>query len=101
MRTSHCGPPRFAPLWNLALWDQGAPPVAACCARRVGDVACIHRGTGGVRSAHAARPARRSPRPAAGCAATGGAVDRASCKVTSSGEPPVYHLPTPQRPVIV
>jgi hypothetical protein len=63
------GPPvvrRVASLPNLTLWDQGAPPVAARCARRVGSVACIHRGTGGFRSAHAARPARRSPRPATG-----------------------------------
>jgi hypothetical protein len=53
-------------LWNLALWDQGAPPVAARSARRVGNVDRVHRGTAGYRSAHAGRPARRSPLAATG-----------------------------------
>ena len=58
---------------NLALWDQGAPPVAARSARRPGNVDRIHRGTAGCRSAHAGRPARRCPRAGDGSATTGGA----------------------------
>jgi hypothetical protein len=57
---------------NLAVKDQGAPPPARS-ARRVGNVARIHRGTAGYRSAHAGRPARRSPRARDGSATTDGA----------------------------
>ena len=74
----------LAVLPNSALWDQGAPPLAARSARRVGNVACIHRGTAGYRSAHAGRPARRSPPARNGSAPNGGASDRASCNITSS-----------------
>jgi hypothetical protein len=56
------------------LWDQGAPPAAARCAGRPGNVNRIHRGTAGYRSAHADRPARRRPRAGDGSATTGGTV---------------------------
>jgi len=46
--------------------------VAARSARRPGNVDRIHRGTAGCRSAHAGRPARRSPRAGDGSATTGG-----------------------------
>jgi hypothetical protein len=60
-------------LQNLALWDQGAPPVAARSACHPGNVDRIHRGTAGCRSAYAGRPARRSPRAGDGSVTTDGA----------------------------
>jgi hypothetical protein len=87
---------------NMALWNQGAPPAAARSARHVGNVARIHRGTAGYRSANAGRPTRRSPRAPDGSATTGGANKRASRKVTSSAEPSACHRGRPlKRPVIV
>ena len=68
---------------NLALKDQGAPPLAARGARPVGDVVRIHRGTGGYRSANAARPARRGRRPRVGSATTGGALNRGAAPSAS------------------
>jgi hypothetical protein len=55
-------PASYLMLQNSALEDQeSAPPVAARCARRPGNVGRIHRGTAGCRSAHAGQPARRRP----------------------------------------
>ena len=59
---------------NPPLEDQGAPPAAARSARRPGNVDRIHRGSAGCRSAHAGRPARRSPRAGDGSTTTGGAI---------------------------
>lgn len=71
--------------------------MAARCARHVGDVAGIHRGTGGYRSANAARPARRSPTPRDGSAATDGAVIHEHQAAPSASS--IEHRGATRRPV--
>jgi len=95
-RTAHQGNISATVLPNLALWDQGAPPAAARSARRVGNVDRIHRGTAGCRSAHAGRPARRSPLARDGSATTSGANEDPSRNVTSLSVPSACH---PDRPL--